>query len=490
MEKSKGVDMALDEQKILELIVHQGMFARQFQELRSLMEADDELVSQITGPRDFYSERATRAFAQEVAHAYTLYANVVGRVDGPDPLENARVALAETQMLAGGNSEGSADSAAKSAGIPEAGDGVESADAASRMQAAFDDMLPLMVYCLVRLVADSPFFAGTLGELKLACSEFAKSLSLGVRGQAVQAWETLQRECGAQPRTPEDLAKSYLPEFGGYVGTYSDVVWDGPASGLYNEFPSLSALDEDADEYGAGVTSEGQVTKEWLFADLNCVYEMLSGKLVPAAPPSPTGDAFKPDESVARHMLQYLDEDQARRAWELGWIEKDELDSRIADLDPHFERWFEEEYGSDGFSVEEKEQIIAEAIEEQRAEREGRLQRQAERFASSRTQRALAALRKWVETFSEKDAWCESYLALRQAYFRLCDAWEALDPVERYETVRPSIDDDVLRGALEASINERGLSHFNDETFTKVSGLLYRCADIARDGSAGARRLR
>ena len=67
---------------------------------------------------------------------------------------------------------------------------------------------------------------------------------------------------------------------------------------------------------------------------------------------------------------------------------------------------------------------------------------------------------------------------------------EALDPVERYETVRPSIDDDVLRGALEASINERGLSHFNDETFTKVSGLLYRCADIARDGSAGARRLR
>ena len=447
--------MRASEKKILEFVLRRHMVDRWIGDLRTAMEADGQRVAVVTGCGNVYSDQAARRFVADVLAAYDAYCAVVGeRIDDLGFMESVESALrahgredAETGIGHAGQDAASVAEVAASS------------DPASLMDQALGELMPSMLYCLVRLVAESPFYNGTFGELKQACSDFAWSLSQGVGSKSIQAWELLARECGEGPCAPADLAECFLPSAGKFKGTYSDMVLD--ASGnevVIDAFPSLRLLDEGGGEYGAGLTSWGPVSKDWLFTDLNRVYELLSGRFVSGGLPMGTVLGFEPGRAAVKRMLPFLNEVQARRVRALGWITDAEFDSRIRDMDLDCEQWFADTFGQD-VPLDEKRAIIAEEQEERARWRVELQRRRSALLADERTQHALADLQKWAETFPDKEAWCKEYQAMRRAYFRLQDVWDGLDPLEQWEYPRPGILGDALECAIAAVLDERGISH-------------------------------
>lgn len=397
--------MAVGEQQILTMLRRKGHFIGQLRDLENLMTGDAAFIADYIGEGKDYDEHITRKLIKDILRAYDDYsvAEFLIEIEGLEPNESA---------------------------VDDAGDQpVASDDSMSALDSIQQQLVSSMLYCLIRLVAESPWYSGRFGELEEACWQLLDSFGRGVPSERFLAPEIAACEFGAQPGTPERVAYRF------------DMVMSFPMLGEDELIP----FDEEH--------------PEWFLDDLNTVYEMLSGKLIGDSIPVRKRNAITRDHQLFAcfkddDYLAAFDEKSMERALELGWI--DERDCA---------RWKDLHEGQEA-TADAGNQIGKEAAWEMD---------EIDEMRAAGEQREIARIKHWAETFERKETWCKEYLAMRNAYFKMGGLEGKWGEIERH----------WLINAIWAVLDERRIALFNKETYDEVCGYLSRAIDAARNDVMG-----
>ena len=398
--------MAVNPQQVLDLLIRKETFMDQMRDLVALVDADGESVSDVIGRGEAYSERAARTLVDDILAAYDAYPDAVAALESQ--FDNIDEAFGDPfyQSIVGGTT-------------------------GSYLDAMQRQLLSSMLYCLLRLVGESPWYDGTFGEFEAAVTQLLDSFGHNVPKTAFWVNEIESEILGASPAVADDVA--------GRVD-------------MVNAFPMVGAH---------GYFTFNDDWPVWFLDDLNSVYEMLSGKLVaqslsPEVREKIAGDPANFASLKDEERLFHLGKEQVERAYAQGWLD-----------DADRENW-----ESMNATLQEAEANYRrhEAFDDIDQLREAR----AERFARR--------IERWTRDFPNKDAWCAEYVAMREAYFAL-EGLKPLDgvkPTEETWRFPMEIQRQWLIAGIEAVLDDRGFSHYNDDAYNEICGHLLQAANAVK----------
>lgn len=397
--------MAVSLQQMMDFLVRKDLFEKQLRDLVALLGADDDAIGDMIGTGEEYSEEATRALIDEFLTAYLAY----GDAETLDPGEYTGGYADATELD---------DDRGYYRGVLE-----DRED--SYLDATQRQLLSSMLYCLLRLVAESPWYDGTFGELESACVQLLDSF-----GHEVERDEFWRSEIGA-------LYFGFAPCEPDTVASRNDLVIPFPVLGAHS-FIGFN------DEWPA-----------WFLEDLTNIYEMLSHTLIAESIPAQEREAFAGNPANFAYLkddgaLHALPEEAVDRAVELGWL--------------------------DGADRERWKVMHEEELDFQQAYEPSEDFADIDRIREARAKRAVKRIERWTQTFPSKDTWCAEYLKMREAYFEL----GGLEPIDAEAKVALKVVPRWLVGAIGAVLDDRGVSHYNDDIYKEACGCLSQAIDIAR----------
>ena len=391
-------------------ILREKQFQEFIDELRCAIDGGDTQITSVIGVASEYQDAAAVRFVDDIVDAYNQYPIIEEITENRVSYEAYLEWHRET---------------AERDGVPKLLDKTQ------------ELLVRSMLYCLMRIIADNPFYRyrGTFDELKHECAVLLQSFARGVGKQ--DFWhEDIKRYVlsNGRPHTPYSLAVD-------------------PTNPLYLEKPIIGTD-------GSVGWQAGHPT--FFLDDLDAIYEILSGKHVAESIPIEQRRAIAAD---AEYFSYLKDDARAGRLnyWETaaalqqGWIDEDDAEQARANSEaatPKDEQALEWDH------------VDAEWIE---AAEETAIWEEEE------------AIERWREEFPCKDRWCESYLAMRNAYFEL----EGIGPVVPESATREwhgvrAVNGDYLAGAIDAVLNQRGVSLFSDNAYFEACEAIQRATARAR----------
>lgn len=324
------------------------------------------------------------------------------------------------------------------------GDTLDRRDVSPLLDADQCELVKSLLYCMMRIIADGPYYRyrGTFGELKHECSVLLNSFARGV---------------GKQEFWLKDVERSVLSE--GRPYSCADFAAD-LGNWLYGWKP---ALGED------GAVSWRDDHPTFFLDDLDMVYEVLGGTHIAESIPAKQRREIMSDANRYAYLkgdsrLLRLSAAEADAAFQQGWLDENDLRHReesIAAL--HAEQ-------KPAPGLDDGETADADALHE---------------AAEQDVERDVEA---WLERFTCKDTWCKRYLALRESYFKL----GGIDPLASNSKNQPrresrAISAKYLEAAIDAVLDQRGISHFTDDACLEACTALRRATARARKTAAQGR---
>lgn len=429
--------MTVNEELLFTLETRKREVKSQIRALELVMEGREPCFESIVCPDGEYDAKATRALIRDIIGAYhAWYGAEAARANGA-------LSYADWEYRTLYSYE------------PEEAKRIRANGPVRMLDKTQEGFLKSALYCLLRLMAEgSPLQFDLYHDFADAVEQLLAAFGKRTPADRFRA-EYVARDALAGSGTPATTPETFPDEH-----LHHCVSWGGR-----NDGAAKSSVD--------------------FLEGLNGVYELLSGAPISSCVTKadrtrlladPMRFSFLKDDGY----VCKLNEEEARRAFKRGWVDARDMERHAAFMQERRNReaaapfgYGDGDIGSWGAPLETE--------DEARAMR----RKEAERLAAH-----SESIRRWVESFPDKDAWCKSYRSLLKGYFKL----EGLSPLQEgfdenaWMDPRP-IDPSVVAFAIKAVREDRGLSHYTDDVYAQAYRRLHRTVFEARR-NADMRRAR